>query len=381
MNNSASTICDLKGHSSYPRMNSRGKKVRIAVRGMGSDVREKPVMSSASTSGADCCQGTFHPNRSLFQLRHLQWIDLAFNDNILSAFVAFFRLISLTIMEGNLNLKQPAAVFDMLVRNLTRLQVLHLDEISISLVVPKSLMNSSSLTSLHLDDYQLPPVLDLSFTNFYGELPNSIGNLKSLRQLSIAGCEFSGSFQVLLGILQFLLLWISLEIILLAKSLFHFLIFTISLSRPLSKELIVLKLSKNSFHGTIPQTFTDGSALKTLYLFHNRLHGPVPRTLAKCTMLEVLDLINNMISYTFPFWLETLPELKILILRPNRFHGPIGRPKGSPAFPKLNNFTVTLPSEYIENWKSMMIVDDKKSELKYMGNGGYYFNSVTVMNK
>ena len=143
----------------------------------------------------------------------------------------------------------------------------------------------------------------------------------------------------------------------------------------------MLKLSKNSFHGTIPQTFTDGSALKTLYLFHNRLHGPVPRTLAKCTMLEVLDLRNNVISYTFPFWLETLPELKVLILRPNRFHGPIGRPKGSPAFAKLNNFTVTLPSEYIENWKSMMIVDDKKSELKYMGNGGYYFNSVTVMNK
>ena len=53
---------------------------------------------------------------------------------------------------------------------------------------------------------------------------------------------------------------------------------------------------------------------------------------------------------TFPFWLESLPELRILVLRANGFHGPIWDPHTKFGFSKLhvidlshNNFSGELP--------------------------------------
>ena len=97
MNNSASTICDLKGHSSYPRMKS-WKEVTDCCSLDG--VRCERETGHVISLDLRCwwLKGTFHPNSSLLQLRHLQWINLAFNDNFPSPFT-----------------------FDMLVRNLNQL--------------------------------------------------------------------------------------------------------------------------------------------------------------------------------------------------------------------------------------------------------------------
>ena len=72
-------------------------------------------------------------------------------------------------------------------------------------------------------------------------------------------------------------------------------------------------------------------------------------------MLEVLNLGNNMMIGTFPFWLESLPELQILILQANGFHGPIWGPHTMLGFSKLrvfdisyNNFSGRLPLEYFK---------------------------------
>ncbi|KAK9265897.1 hypothetical protein L1049_012449 [Liquidambar formosana] len=96
----------------------------------------------------------------------------------------------------------------------------------------------------------------------------------------------------------------------------------------------------------------------------NQLQGWVPRSLANCEMLEILDLGNNQINDTFPSWLGTFPELKVLILRSNEFHGTIRDPETNLGFPKLhiidlfhNNFTGKFPSKYFKNWNSMKIVD------------------------
>uniref|UniRef100_A0A2N9H7B0 Leucine-rich repeat-containing N-terminal plant-type domain-containing protein n=1 Tax=Fagus sylvatica TaxID=28930 RepID=A0A2N9H7B0_FAGSY len=81
--------------------------------------------------------------------------------------------------------------------------------------------------------------------------------------------------------------------------------------------------------------------------------GKIPRSLVQCRMLEVLNLGNNKLNDTFPFWLESLPELQILVLRANGFHGPIWDPATKIGFSKLhvidlshNNFTGELPSKY-----------------------------------
>ncbi|XP_058201540.1 receptor-like protein 7 [Rhododendron vialii] len=128
-----------------------------------------------------------------------------------------------------------------------------------------------------------------------------------------------------------------------------------------SNSLLLLNLSSNNFHGTVPHM--SMREIRMIDLSQNQLHGVVPRSLANCTMLEVLVLGDNQINDTFPFWLGTLPDLQVLILRSNRFHGAIENPKTNLKFPKLriidlshNGFSGTLPSEYFQNWNAMKLV-------------------------
>ncbi|KAL8504128.1 hypothetical protein ACS0TY_022746 [Phlomoides rotata] len=118
--------------------------------------------------------------------------------------------------------------------------------------------------------------------------------------------------------------------------------------------LRVLDLSRNEFHGKIPTKI--GSMYQNLLylgLNGNHLEGPLPRSLANCSRLKVIDLGNNMIKDTFPQWLHTLPQLKILILKSNRFHGSITPPLTNNSFINLqifdlsyNNFTGLLPEKF-----------------------------------
>ncbi|KAG5551463.1 hypothetical protein RHGRI_009773 [Rhododendron griersonianum] len=91
-------------------------------------------------------------------------------------------------------------------------------------------------------------------------------------------------------------------------------------------------------------------------------------------MLEILVLGNNQIEDTFPSWLRANPELQVLVLRSNKFHGSIGNHKTDVMFPKLrildlssNGFSGNLPSEYFENWKAMKMASGESS---YDGNPG-----------
>ncbi|XP_059663975.1 receptor-like protein 7 [Cornus florida] len=135
-----------------------------------------------------------------------------------------------------------------------------------------------------------------------------------------------------------------------------------------TESLKFLNLRNNKLCGPIPQGYKNGTQLTKINLSQNQLEGPVPRSLANCTILESLDLGNNHINDVFPFWLGTLYELKVLILRFNRFHGAIRNPKSSLAFPKLhildishNGFTGKLPSGYFHTWTSMKTIDVNQS--------------------
>ncbi|PON87242.1 Leucine-rich repeat domain containing protein [Trema orientale] len=155
--------------------------------------------------------------------------------------------------------------------------------------------------------------------------------------------------------------------------------------------LEVLDLSLNRFHGMIPSSF-DNCGLRNLDLSGNQLEGAMPRSLVNCKILEVLDIGNNKINDTFPHWLETLPILTVLVLRSNKFHGPIGDPKfvGWLPFRYLriidlshNEFSGPLPTKYFELMIAMM--DSHTDTLEYMGKyfhkAGYYYDSVSVVLK
>ncbi|XP_042973189.1 receptor like protein 27-like [Carya illinoinensis] len=208
--------------------------------------------------------------------------------------------------------------------NLTQLSYLSLRYNLLNGEIPFPLMNLTKLTSLQLGN-----------NNLQGRIPDSIFNLKNLKHLDLGRISFSGSVEF-------------------GKCMQNF-----------GASLLVIDLERNKFQGSIPQTWTQGTELRIINLRQNRFQGQLPRSLAKCMMLEVADFSDNKLHDLFPSlhdlfpsWLENLPNLKVLNLRSNNFHGQIGTSKPGSKFPNLrvidlshNGFTGKLPLEIFGNWK------------------------------
>ncbi|ESQ29724.1 hypothetical protein EUTSA_v10023963mg, partial [Eutrema salsugineum] len=69
-----------------------------------------------------------------------------------------------------------------------------------------------------------------------------------------------------------------------------------------------------------------GDQLISLDVGHNKLSGEFPKSLINCTQLEFLNMEDNSFKDIFHFWLRLLPNLQILVLSSNPFHGPISYP-------------------------------------------------------
>lgn len=141
----------------------------------------------------------------------------------------------------------------------------------------------------------------------------------------------------------------------------------------ISPSLAVINLQGNRFTGNIPQLYASGLHLKMFALGHNNLQGPLPRSLANCSQLEFIDLGNNQINDTFPSWLESLQELAVLILSHNKFRGVINTSGFSSGFKSLriidlshNTFTGLLPKQYLGTLSSMMIAGPAPGEVTYL---------------
>ncbi|MED6124242.1 hypothetical protein PIB30_057232 [Stylosanthes scabra] len=102
-----------------------------------------------------------------------------------------------------------------------------------------------------------------------------------------------------------------------------------------SHSLQALMLQGNKLGGHIPQTYAAGSNLMTIDFSNNTLKGKLPRALVNCKSLEFLDVSHNRINDSFPYWLSTLPELKVVLLGSNEFHGAIMCPTRSSNISRL----------------------------------------------
>ncbi|RID71411.1 hypothetical protein BRARA_C03351 [Brassica rapa] len=192
----------------------------------------------------------------------------------------------------------------------------------------------------------------VSNNNFTGNIPSFICELPSLRTLDLSNNNFDGVIPSCMA----------------------------NLRRTLSD----LNLAQNRLHGGLPEYILK--YLRSFDVGHNQLTGKLPRALIHSTYLEVLNVGNNVINDTFPFWLSSLPNLKVLVLRSNLFHGPILL---QAPFPKLqiidvshNHFNGALPSDYFVKWSAMssLATNEDKLSRKYMGDV-YYYDSLVLMNK
>ncbi|KAL9817370.1 Receptor-like protein 47 [Arabidopsis thaliana] len=212
------------------------------------------------------------------------------------------------------------------------------------------------------DPFPLLPVVSMTYlfssnNRFSGEIPKTICELDNLWILVLSNNNFSGSIPRCFGNLT---LW-------------------------------VLHLRNNSLSGIFLEE-SISHLLQSLDVGLNRLSGELPKSLINCTRLEFLNVEDNMIHDKFPFWLRSLPNLQILVLRSNEFYGPIFSPGDSLSFPKLrifdnseNRFTGVLPSDYFVGWSAMLsVVSIYDSTRGYAVLGAIreaYHKSVVLTNK
>ncbi|OWM80321.1 hypothetical protein CDL15_Pgr019601 [Punica granatum] len=238
-------------------------------------------------------------------------------------------------------------------------------------------LNWTQLGSLDLRSNQLQkplPAVPLATIQFYfvsnnrlsGTISSMICNMSNVQVLDLAKNNFSGVIPQCLS--------------------------------NLSSPLMVFSLHNNNLHGGIPQLHKGTCSLRMIDFSNNRLGGPLPRSLENCVELEFLNVGNNMIQDIFPSWLGSLANLKVLILRSNRLHGPIMEPKSNLDFPNLqivdlscNTLVGFLPSNYFLYWKAMRFLNTSRPS--YFGESwnvplfsfvyypGYYDYSMTIINK
>ncbi|XWS10905.1 hypothetical protein CRYUN_Cryun38cG0038400 [Craigia yunnanensis] len=178
-----------------------------------------------------------------------------------------------------------------------------------------------------------PPLVDLLLipnNKFTGNIPFLICNLSLLHVLDLSNNNLGGIIPECLG--------------------------------NLNRSLMFLKLQMNNFYGKIPDSLGT-YMVKSLDLNDNLLEGLLPRSFENCSSLEILNVANNNLLDTFPHWLGHLPLLKVLILRFNRFHGPIHNSTAPSSFPKLqiidvshNELTGFLPTNFFQNLRGMIDV-------------------------
>ncbi|KAJ9539878.1 hypothetical protein OSB04_026384 [Centaurea solstitialis] len=252
-------------------------------------------------------RGTIHPNTTLFDLPHLQRLNLAFNDlansqlprkignlsksltslnisgcgftgQIPSEISLLPKLVSLDLSWNGLVSLEPR-IFNNLIQNSTLLRELLLHHVSISSSLPTFLNISSSLTTLVV-----------GFTGLRGKLPDNIFNIQNLEELDMSGNE--------------------------------------GITGPLPKvnisvisRLKRLGLSSTRLSGKIPYSIGHLNSLNTLHLRSCGLMGSLPKSLVNLRHLTTLDLADNMFNGTLPSFLFTLPSLEVIELSYNMFSG------------------------------------------------------------
>nr|KYP60285.1 Serine/threonine-protein kinase BRI1-like 2 [Cajanus cajan] len=175
-------------------------------------------------------QGKLHPNNTLFRLTRLQSLDLAFND-----------------------------------------------------------FSKSHLLSLFGDFVNLMH-LNLSSSNFEGEIPFQISQLQNLIHLNLSFNKFSGSIPNVFGGLT---------------------------------KLKTLDLTANNLEGQIPSSLFNSTQLSGLNCSYNKLEGPLPNKITGLSKLIALRLNNNLLNGTIPAWCFSLPSLIGIDLSNNQFTGHI----------------------------------------------------------
>ncbi|KAK8300326.1 hypothetical protein V6Z12_D05G381600 [Gossypium hirsutum] len=161
--------------------------------------------------------------------------------------------------------------------------------------------------------------LSLSYNQFVGIIPRSIGNLSRLEELYLGFNNLEGQISEEIGNLLSLEM-LSIQAI---KGLTGNLP---SMTNALKLEYLILRGNKLS--GNIPNSISNVSMLKFLDLVDNLFSGPIPKTLGNLRHLERLQIMNNNLitgsadhEWTFLSSLANCRHLRKIVVSGNPLSG------------------------------------------------------------
>ncbi|KAH0728902.1 hypothetical protein KY289_000090 [Solanum tuberosum] len=302
-------------------------------------------------------------NRNWTQLKVLHFSSNYLTGPIPSNVSGLQNLQQLYLSSNHLNGTIPSWIF-----SLPSLSLLHLSDNHFSGKIQEFKSNTLSHVDLRQNQLQGPlnsllnqPNLEfllLSHNNISGQIASTICNLKTLVALDLGSTNLEGAIPQCLV--------------------------------EMNKHLWNLDLSNNHLSGTINTNFSVGNYFRVIRLHGNNLRGKVPRSLINCKYLTLLDIGNNQLNDTFPNWLGNLPDLQILSLRSNKFHGPIKSLGKTNLFARLqildlssNGLSGNLPISLFGNLQAMKKIDESTRTPEYVSDqyAGYYDYLTTITTK
>ncbi|XVF84592.1 hypothetical protein PTKIN_Ptkin17bG0049600 [Pterospermum kingtungense] len=218
-------------------------------------------------------------------------------------------------------------------------------------------------------------VLTLSYTNFQGKLPKSIGNLKLLTELDLGGCSFSGSVPSSVANLTHLESLdigynnfgsMKLDMLIQLKNLRRLDLSNLSLVIGSDHRNLTFpqleELSLNSCNLTeFPEFIKKQHKLTILYLSNNQIHGFVPNWLSNTT-LRSLDLSSNAIYFPKQFLFEDSNSSFSMLSFSNQSHN------SSFTFPQLEDLSLrscnlTEFPEFIKTQDKLVSLDLSENQI------------------
>ncbi|KAI4307923.1 hypothetical protein L6164_031048 [Bauhinia variegata] len=266
-----------------------------------------------------CLQGQIHSKSSLFHLAHLQRLNLASNDfsgsQISSQFGAFTSLTHLNLSSSEFGGEIPSEI-----SHLSKLVSLDFSGSDTSLTIEPStwerlIQNVKILRELFLDGVDMSSITPSSLSLLMN-VSSSLATL-SLRETRLEG-ELASTI----------------------LSLPNLQILDLSMNHDLKGELLnsnyrssitILDLSFTALSGELPDSIGHMKSLTYLDLSSCQFQGSIPSSFSNLTQLTYLSLQSNNFSGQIPSSLIALPNLTLLDLSRNNFSGQI-----PDAFGKMN---------------------------------------------
>ncbi|KAI4310437.1 hypothetical protein MLD38_035415 [Melastoma candidum] len=259
------------------------------------------------------------------RLPRLKWLNLSssgFSGEVVPATMRFLNLSSLDL-SGNPGMNVSS--LEVWLQSLNKIEELDLSWVRLHGAIPSSLGNMTNLTMLDLGGNMLSGDIPSSLGNLIrlnrlnlfsnqlaGEIPSFLGSLTNLRTLDLSDNRLSGKIRSTLGNL------IRLNELGLR---FNQLAGEIPSSLGNLTNLMMLRLSQNGLSGEIPSSFGNLIRLDELDLSSNQLAGKIPSSIRNLTGLTYLDLSSNELSGLLPHSIYQLQNLYSLDLSSNYLTG------------------------------------------------------------